>query len=253
MRFLDFLFPPKCIGCGEVLESASKLIHEKGGDAFCPSCRAEWEMAKLSQCARCRLPLIDCRCSSNMMRRNGNNVLLKLCSYKGEPMGAVKRLIFALKRSADRRAERFAAYQLHMPIMKYASIYLGADLIITNVPRRERGIINFGYDHAAFLAKNLSKITHIPYEPLLLREIDGKEQKNLDEEARRRNVKGAFSLNKKAASIKGRCIILVDDVVTTGASINECISVLKDAEPAAILPVCIAQNARIFTEEDKDK
>ncbi len=250
MRILDFLFPPKCICCGQVLESAPKLIHEKGGDAFCPSCRAEWEKAKLCQCARCRLPMMDCRCPSSLMRRKGNNVLLKLCSYNGESMGAVKKLIFALKRISDRRAERFAAYQLHLPIMKYASIYLGADLIITNVPRREREIINYGYDQGRVLAKNLSKITHVPYAPLLRRERDGSEQKNLHEEARLRNVKDAFSLTKNAEDIKGRCVILVDDVVTTGASINECISVLKSAAPAAILPVCIAQTARIFAEEE---
>ena len=230
MRILDFLFPPKCICCGEVLASAPKLIHEKGGDAFCASCRAEWEKAKLCQCARCRLPMMDCRCPSPLMRRNGNNVLLKLCAYGGEPMDAVKKLIFALKRNADRRAERFAAYQLHMPIMKYASIYLGADLIITNVPRRERGIIYYGYDQSRILAKNLSKITHVPYAPLLKRERDGSEQKNLDEEARRRNVKDAFTFAKNTGDLKGKCIILVDDVVTTGASINECIAVLKKAE-----------------------
>ena len=250
MRILDFLFPPKCICCGDVLESAPKLIHKKGGDAFCPSCRAEWEKAKLCQCARCRLPMMDCRCSSFAMRRNGNNVLLKLCSYSGEPMGVVKKLVFTLKRNADRRAERFAAYQLHMQIMKYASAYLGADLIITNVPRRERGIINYGYDQGRMLAKNISRITHIPCSPLLVRERDGSEQKNLGEEERRRNVKGAFSLAKNVGDLKGKCIILVDDVVTTGASVNECISVLKTAGPAAILPVCIAQTARIYSEEE---
>lgn len=252
MRILDFLFPPKCICCGAVLESVPELIHKKGGDAFCTSCRAEWEKAKLSQCARCRLSMIDCRCSSPMMRRNGNNVLLKLCSYGGEPIGAVKKLIFALKRNADRRAERFAAYQLHLPIMKYVSTYLGADLIITNVPRRERGVINFGYDQGKVLAKNISKITHIQYLPLLVRERDGSEQKNLGGEARRRNVKNAFSLAKCAEDLKGKCVILVDDVVTTGASINECISVLKVAEPAAILPVCIAHATRIFEEESEN-
>lgn len=251
MRILDFLFPPKCICCGEVLESAPRLIHKKGGDAFCPSCREEWEKAKLCQCARCRLPMMDCRCPSPLMRRNGNNVLLKLCSYSGEPMGAVKKLVFTLKRGADRRAERFAAYQLHLPIMKYASVYLGADLVITNVPRRERGIINFGYDQSRMLAKNISRITHITYSPLLVRERDGSEQKNLGEEDRRRNVKDAFSLAKNVGVLKGKCIILVDDVVTTGASINECIAVLKTADPAAILPVCISQTAKIFTEEEE--
>lgn len=252
MRLLDFLFPPKCICCGEVLGSAPKLIHEKGGDAFCPSCRAEWEKAKLCQCAKCRLPMIDCRCSSLLMRRNGNNVLLKLCSYSGEPTGVVKKLVFTLKRSADRRAERFAAYQLHLPIMKYASIYLGADLVITNVPRRERGIIKYGYDQSKMLAKNLSKITHVPYSRLLIREFDGSEQKNLNEEERLKNVKGAFTLSENAGNLKGKCIILVDDVVTTGTSVNECISVLKTAEPAAILPVCIAQTAKIYTEEEEN-
>ncbi len=252
MDIIEFLFPPKCICCGKVLEIAPKLIRKKGGDAFCTSCRAEWEKAKLCQCARCRLPMIDCRCPPHMMRRSGNNVLLKLCSYKGDPMGAVKKLIFSLKRNADGRVERFASYQLYLPIMKYASAYLGADLIITNVPRRERGIINYGYDQCRVLAKNLSKITRVPYASLLRRERDGSEQKNLDEESRRRNVRDVFSLAKNSESIKGKCVILVDDIVTTGATMNECISVLKAADPAAILPVCIAQTAKIF-EEDATK
>ena len=231
-----------------MLPSAPKRIHRKGGDLFCDECRAKWERSKLEQCRYCRMPMLDCRCSSFLMRRNGNNVLLKLCSYSGEHADTVKSFIYTLKRGADRRAELFAAHQLHSVILKYASVYLGADLCITNVPRRNEGNVKYGYDHAELLARNISKISHIPYISLLERVKDGKEQKNLSETERCKNVEGVFSLTPAAADVKGKCVIIADDVVTTGASMNECIAVLKTAEPAAVLPVCIAQTAKIFTE-----
>lgn len=252
MRLIDFLFPPKCVCCDAVLESAPERVHKSGGDAFCPECRAEWEQAKLQQCAYCRLPMMDCRCSSNLMRRSGNNVLLKLCAYGGEYETAVKRLIFMLKRYPDRRAELFAANQLLFPLKRYASIYLGADLCITNIPRRYRGYAFYGYDHAEVLAKNIAKLSGIPYICLLDRIKDGKEQKGLGEHERLENVRGAFALTKEAGQIGKRCVILVDDIVTTGASMNECISVLKKAEPAAILPICIAHTTRVY-DPDGDK
>ncbi|MBQ8208432.1 MAG: ComF family protein [Clostridia bacterium] len=250
MRLIDFFFPPKCVSCGNTLKSAPKRIHEKGGDALCGECRAEWEKAKLEQCRFCRRPMMDCYCSSPLMRRKGNNVLIKLCAYAGEPKGTVKQIIFTLKRNADRRAELFAACQLHSPLSKYISKYLGEDLYITNVPRRFDAYSKYGYDHAEILARNLSRISGIPYLPLIERVREGKEQKNLTVEQRCENIKDAFALTKEAEKVQGKCIILIDDIVTTGASVNECISVLKRANPAAILPACIAQTTKTFKAEN---
>ncbi len=244
MNLKDFFFPPHCIVCNEVMDSAPKRIRRSGGDALCSNCRAKWEEEKLKECKYCRLPMMDCKCTPLFMRRKFNNLLIKLCAYENRPDSASNRIIFTLKRSADGRAERFVACQLAPAVKKYASIYMGKNTVITNVPRRDGGIIKYGYDHSEILAKNLSLLCGFKYEPILKRINDGTEQKQLTEAQRWENVKDAFEVSKKYSNLKDKCVIIVDDVVTTGASMNACIEKLKEAEVRAYLPVCIAQTTK---------
>ena len=244
MNIKDFFFPPHCIVCNEVMNSALKRIRKTGGDALCPTCRAKWEEAKLSECKYCRLPMIDCKCTPLFMRRKFNNLLIKLCAYGSDQDFISNKVIYTLKRDADERAEFFVACQLAPAVKKYASVYMGKNAVITNVPRREAGIVKYGYDHSEILAKNLSSLCGFKYEPILQRTNDGTEQKQLTESQRWENVRDAFELNKGYDDLSDKCVIIVDDVVTTGASMNACIEKLKNAGVRAYLPVCIAQTTK---------
>ncbi|HEC78602.1 MAG TPA: ComF family protein [candidate division WOR-3 bacterium] len=84
-----------------------------------------------------------------------------------------------------------------------------------------------GYNQAALLAKTISRECDMEYADILKRIKDTKTQTRLSTEARRKNVYGAFML--KSGEVEGKNVLLIDDVMTTGATINECARVLKQA------------------------
>ena len=84
-----------------------------------------------------------------------------------------------------------------------------------------------GYNQASLLANVISSECGIENIDVLRRIRNTKTQTRLNEEARRKNVLNAFAL--KSNTIENKKIILIDDVMTTGATINECARVLKDA------------------------
>ena len=98
--------------------------------------------------------------------------------------------------------------------------------IITFVPLHEKRQKARGYNQAELIACELSKMTGIPVKPLIIRNRDTLAQSLIDDyEERVKNVLDAFS-PIEGADIKGRKVVLVDDVVTTGATSNECIKIL---------------------------
>lgn len=101
-----------------------------------------------------------------------------------------------------------------------------------------------GYNQAALLANIISQDTGISTQPMLKRVKNTRTQTRLDTKARQDNVHNAFVTC--AADIKDKKIILVDDVLTTGVTINECARVLKQAGAAEIYS-CVAAITPIRT------
>ncbi|ACC97675.1 Phosphoribosyltransferase [Elusimicrobium minutum Pei191] len=96
-----------------------------------------------------------------------------------------------------------------------------------------------GYNQSAVLAKKLSASTHISYVPQSLKRIKNtKSQVNLDKEKRASNMKNAF---KAAGKITGKTILLIDDVATTGSTLEACAEALKKAGAKNIYALTIAR------------
>jgi ComF family protein len=86
-----------------------------------------------------------------------------------------------------------------------------------------------GFNQALVLAKPLARHWQVPIDPFLLRRVRATaSQVGLDESERRRNIAGAFEVSKRSA-IRRKRILLVDDVYTTGATLNECARTLRRA------------------------
>jgi ComF family protein len=86
-----------------------------------------------------------------------------------------------------------------------------------------------GFNQSLLLTKELARSWEMPLDPFVLRRCRSTPpQVGLDERARRRNVRGAFTVVDRT-SIKGRSVLLVDDVFTTGATVNECAATLRRA------------------------
>lgn len=100
-----------------------------------------------------------------------------------------------------------------------------------------------GYDQARLLAKYVARELGLPLEPLLEKVRDTQAQSGLHEPSRRRaNVQGAYRLRDGAEQcVAGRRILLVDDVVTTGATLSECAACLKIAGAEAVFALTLAR------------
>jgi len=129
--------------------------------------------------------------------------------------GPVKDLVHRYKYSGAKYLGEKMALLLTDTLQEKA---LHADSI-TNVPLHRKKRRKRGYDQSEVLARALAEHSGIPYESTLKRIVDTPTQTNLDRSRRIANVKGAF---ETSADVRGKCILLVDDVLTTGSTAAEC-------------------------------
>ena len=113
---------------------------------------------------------------------------------------------------------------------------------IISVPLHKTKVRERGYNQSEFLVKGLSKQLNIPYLfDSLIRHRYTKSQTKLTLVQREKNIQDAFTLNTSYIDkLKDKNIILLDDVITTGATVNECIKVLRDSGADKIFTVSLA-------------
>ena len=112
----------------------------------------------------------------------------------------------------------------------------GSDYI-TFVPMTKNKVRERGYNQAELLAKSLGKISKLEVKEVLFKVKNNTEQHTLKMAERKKNIKGIF---KAEGDIKGRHIILVDDIVTTGSTICECARLLYNKGAATVTGICAA-------------
>jgi len=121
----------------------------------------------------------------------------------------------------------------------------GADMFIP-VPLHPTRLVRRRYNQAALLARALSKITSVPFAPDVLMRVKRTESQGYhNARSRVENVRGAFAVKDKArAVIQGAHIILIDDVLTTGATLESCARTLKRAGALRVDGLCLARVAK---------
>lgn len=116
----------------------------------------------------------------------------------------------------------------------------GADLIVP-VPLHVRRLRSRGFNQSLLLAEMVSRRWQLPLERRLLRRVRWTEpQINLAPRERRENVRGAFAVADNER-VSGKRIVLVDDVLTTGSTVDECAGALKRAGAAEVMVVTVAR------------
>lgn len=121
----------------------------------------------------------------------------------------------------------------------------GADYLVP-VPLHPSRLVRRRYNQAALLARALGKITNAQFDPdVLMRTKRTDSQGRFNARQRAENVRGAFSLRGKAKlRIQGAHIVLIDDVLTTGATLESCARTLKQAGAARVDGLCLARVAK---------
>ncbi len=216
--FWNLLYPPKCVSCDVILPYDVTA-------ALCPICEAKFLTEKGFLCPECRLPHGECDCSVPLLRHRVKKAM-HLCEYIKEESVA-RDLILAAKDENYEYLYRKIAEELFVLLKNRLPNF--REYVITFVPRSRKKTAEFGIDQAKEASKRLAKKAGISWYSLLYHTIS-REQKSLTAKERKDNRKDAYRLiDKYKEVIEGQKIILYDDVITTGATLASCISLLKKA------------------------
>ncbi len=228
----DWLFPPKCILCGKIIKGNT--------DYFCCSSCEEKYLFKLICCSKC----------SGVMTENEKPLCYTCRAAKRYFDGAVaaSRYTEAMRKAIHRFKFRPEAYMANTlaGLIEYAFIKSGAksdsfDIIVCTPPDK-KGLRKRGFDHVALLGKATAENLGIPLcENATVKIKSNLPQHTLSAKQRATNVRGAYKV-VKPDEIKGKNILLIDDVFTTGSTANEMSRMLKKAGAKYVLVATIAKS-----------
>ena len=231
-RMAHYLSVCRCIACGDVIG---------GNEVFCEDCAQEYLAAKLSECGMCGSSLASCLCADTAFDRSIIRKHIKLYRYLSDDPEAVgNRILYRLKKNDINTCFRFLGDEL----AKTADKLLQPDdeYVVTFLPRTPDRVLEYGFDQSKRLAKEMSDALGLPTLSTLKRALRAKPQKALRSAvARVKNTEGSLFLRKGAEkALFGKRVLLVDDVVTSGASMRTAAKLLRDAGAREIIAVSVA-------------
>jgi ComF family protein len=229
---LDVLLPPRCLKCGEAVAAAG---------ALCAACWRGITFLGAPCCACCGLPFdydlgADARCGACTREPPSFAHARAAMRYDEES----RKLVLAFKHG-DRLhlAPALGAWMRRAG----GQLIAEADLIVP-VPLHWTRLFARRYNQSAVLAHALRPADGPPVgADLLLRRRRTPSQGKRNASARRRNVAGAFTV-RPGREVKGKRILLIDDVLTTGATVSECAKVLLRAGAARVDVLTLARTVR---------
>jgi competence protein ComFC len=208
---LKLIFPPKCIFC-------SCLLAIKENLEICDKCKGEIPFTV-------SVPTLEtkyCEC----------------VIFATEYTGIVRKAILEFK--FKKKSAHFRTFG-NLLSLRILSLYNQSDFdFIIAVPLHKSRQLERGYNQAELIAKEISRLTGIKHEPRLLNRFKKtKFQSELKKQLRLANIENAFYV-KRHTHIKGKSILLIDDIMTTGATIDECAKVLLCAGARRVVGAVIA-------------
>ncbi len=210
MKIIDYIlwwiYPKKCPGCG-------KFIHFSVD--ICPECDMYLERIE-NLCLKCGCEKYECVCKNNIYR-------FSACVAAFRSGSTAKRIVYGFKMNNNLDAADFISDNMYKAVASnYANIKFDA---VTSVPMELLASHKKGYNHSEVLADKIAKRLDIPYR-VMLRKNTHHIQHKLSRKDRFDKIKGVFSARGK---YNLENVLLVDDIKTTGATLNECTRLLKFA------------------------
>lgn len=243
---LDFFFPATCPAC-------EKLLPVNDETPFCPACAENLTPLPAGHCPRCALPFGATTssvhlCADCSRRMPAYQRVFAAGLYAGSLKQAIQRFKYEGGVDLDRCLARLLIQQL-------ADVPLEGENLLVPVPLHPQHLRKRGYNQSLLLAKVLLPVLRVRQrqarfktagtvrlEPDLLRRVtDGHHQQGLSARQRVLNLRGAIIFTRR---LQGENLILVDDVMTTGATVSACAQALLDAGAARVLVAVVARTPR---------
>jgi ComF family protein len=231
---LDAVLPPRCLKCGEILAGAQGL---------CPDCWRKLAWLSPPCCFSCGAPFpfdagAEARCGACLQKPPAYDQARAVFRYDDES----RDLILGFKH-ADRTesAPAFSAWMARAG----ADLLEAAELIVP-VPLHWTRLATRRFNQAGLLAQALGRISGRPVEPrALTRRRPTRSQGHLGRLARFRNVKGAITVaDRRVAMVTNRRVLLIDDVITTGATVESAAKALISAGARGVDVLALAKVVR---------
>lgn len=210
-RVLALFFPNHCLSCGE-------YVREK--EFVCEKCRKDLEREQ----------------RDFQLSTGGRFSVYSPCQYRDNYRYCLDRFKFEGKTGYARKFMGLAAELIPR------SLFVDFNCI-SFVPMEKAAKRRRGYNQSQLLAKALGKLWNLPVEPMLVKTGSGPHQRSLTRAQRKENVKGLYA---PIGDIGRQNIILVDDIITTGATMCQCASVLYKAGAKNIVGICAADTPSVI-------
>lgn len=230
-RALNLVFPPQCLSC-------DTLVEEHG--TLCLECWQGIRFITDPLCACCGLPFEyalgkEALCGDCMREHPVYTRARAIFRYDDHSRKLVTRLKYA---DQTQLASVYGTW-----LAKFGKELIGVSDVIIPVPLHYWRFVQRRYNQSALLAQSLRKQCHLPILPDGLKRIrHTKPQPGLTRKQRIDNVRGAFRVpDKYIGAIKGKNILLIDDVMTTSATITACSKALLDTGATSVNVLTLAR------------
>ncbi|MGD8388838.1 MAG: ComF family protein [Desulfobacteraceae bacterium] len=242
--WIDLLFPPRCAAC-------DRFLAPEEGHGVCAVCRSEFLEVKSPLCIQCGVPLItgppeDRLCEACLRKPPAYEVCRAVFVYQGPLLQVIHRFKYAGKaRLADILGPWLGG-------LARKCLPEGMNALVMPVPLSPRRLRERGFNQSLLLARHVAKEKGLPVDFLSLRRVrDTPPQAALGRDARRTNVRAAFAVTDPGG-VKERDIVLVDDVSTTGSTLDACSRALLRAGARRVFCLVLAR-APVHSNETEVK
>ncbi|MBE6716073.1 MAG: ComF family protein [Ruminococcaceae bacterium] len=204
-RIRNAFFPPRCVCCDGITENDFPVCKKCLGNVLHP-------YPKKSRCSICFMKHDACICA----KRQFFEKLSVSLPYEGTARRTIHKLKFRSRPDLIENYARLLLYSLNERDMLMDTDY------ITYIPMSAFAKFRRGYNQSHLLAKKLSVLTGIPVKGFLVKYKATKTQHSLDSYSRSGNLLGMFEPDKKYLDeLEGKTVVIIDDVMTTGNTLNE--------------------------------
>lgn len=237
-EFIDALYPKVCPLCGDLLE---KNIRDTGG--ACPRCQDEISRVGGLTCMKCGRPLLKPKesefelenyeyCSECLKKDHLFEAAVCVFEYND----IISQSIYQFKYHGKREFAAWYAKSMYETCAKAVSMWdIDAVLPVPMYYKKER---IRGYNQAALLAEVFAELMGLKYDAEISRRVrKTKAMKMLDPTQRLKNLSNAFQTSQSV--VKYRHVLLVDDIYTTGATLDACTKALKEAGVSKVYGICL--------------
>ena len=228
---VSLLYPSVCTICGRSVGA---------GEYLCDQCEAKTVRIVAPFCQKCSEPFEGAITSAFTCANCAHRTIYfdaAVAAYRGR--GIVRQMIHEFKYGRQIHLRHLVARWLHAALDDERLCGRRFDVIVP-VPLHPARQRERGFNQASLLAELLSAQTSIPAKPVLERIRYTTTQTALDRSERMENLHNAFRLRKNA-DVRGLRVLLVDDVLTTGSTLNECARILKRASAFSVYAATAAR------------